>query len=59
MSSALEGRCTYFLERKRRTCAGPVKPGHLFCGNHLATARTRVPCPVDPQQCVADATRKL
>ena len=50
VSGAREGRCTYFLEHKRRTCTGPVKPGHLFCGNHVASARKRVPCPVDPQQ---------
>eukprot|EP00976_Prorocentrum_cordatum_P076284 1182240-Prorocentrum_minimum.AAC.3 len=44
-------RCAFWLEKKKKTCNFQAAPGSKYCGNHNPEAR-RVPCPVDPKQCV-------
>lgn len=55
--AATPGICGYWMEHKQRHCSCAAKKGHAYCGNHLFLATRqgdeRMPCPVDPRQCVA------
>lgn len=49
-------RCQHYMERKQRFCSGLAKNGSSYCGNHAVgpvSRGKRVPCPIDPRQCVA------
>ena len=50
-------KCTFFMEKKRRTCRFDAKPGYLFCGNHMPEdiGPKRVPCPVNPNHTVLES----
>ncbi|KAF3778012.1 tRNAm(4)X modification enzyme [Nymphaea thermarum] len=44
-----DGRCGFFLTKKKRFCANSALKGSQFCGNHNPkTEDRRVPCPIDP-----------
>lgn len=49
-------RCEFFLYHKARCCRFHVVAGESFCGLHLHAAtgqgKKRIPCPIDPRQCV-------
>jgi hypothetical protein len=60
-----EGRCAFFLKKKRRYCSMRPGPGKHFCGVHEAEGadgsamagaaagrKKRVPCPLDPSHTV-------
>ena len=46
------GKCSFYLSNKGRTCRFDVVPGRDMCGMHLQADVKRVPCPLDPRQCV-------
>jgi tRNA:m4X modification enzyme len=58
------GRCHFFMAKKNRYCSMRPAEGKVFCGVHEsegavaagqappATARQRVPCPIDPSHTV-------
>ncbi|KAM9378990.1 tRNA:m(4)X modification enzyme TRM13 homolog [Phaethornis superciliosus] len=52
--SPVLGRCSYFVERKKRFCKMIPAPGKRFCGEHgqqeEENERKRIPCPLDPKQ---------
>ncbi|MEE6513138.1 hypothetical protein FKM82_020614 [Ascaphus truei] len=53
----LPGRCSYFVQKKRRFCKMIVSEGKKFCGEHAGngeeqSGRTRIPCPLDPKHTV-------
>ncbi|XP_036046390.1 tRNA:m(4)X modification enzyme TRM13 homolog isoform X4 [Onychomys torridus] len=52
-----EGRCSYFVEKKKRFCRMVVAAGKRFCGEHAGAAeeenaRKRILCPLDPKHTV-------
>ncbi|XP_055484125.1 tRNA:m(4)X modification enzyme TRM13 homolog isoform X1 [Psammomys obesus] len=52
-----EGRCGYFVEKKKRFCKMVVAAGKRFCGEHAGAseeenARKRILCPLDPKHTV-------
>ncbi|XP_006049855.1 tRNA:m(4)X modification enzyme TRM13 homolog isoform X6 [Bubalus kerabau] len=52
-----EGRCGYFVEKKKRFCRMVVAAGKRFCGEHAGAseeenARKRILCPLDPKHTV-------
>ncbi|XP_006882555.1 PREDICTED: tRNA:m(4)X modification enzyme TRM13 homolog [Elephantulus edwardii] len=56
-----EGRCGYYLEKKRRFCRMEAAAGRRFCGEHAGAAesdaeeenvRKRILCPLDPKHTV-------
>ncbi|XP_025728071.1 tRNA:m(4)X modification enzyme TRM13 homolog isoform X1 [Callorhinus ursinus] len=52
-----EGRCSYYVEKKRRFCRMVVAAGKRFCGEHAGAAeeenaRKRILCPLDPKHTV-------
>ncbi|XP_044528080.1 tRNA:m(4)X modification enzyme TRM13 homolog isoform X1 [Gracilinanus agilis] len=56
-----EGRCGYFVERKKRFCRMVAAAGRRFCGEHAGAAgtgaeeeniRKRILCPLDPKHTV-------
>lgn len=55
---APEGRCNYYIQKKRRFCVFKTKSGEKFCPMHstntknLFGERKRIPCPLDPKQFV-------
>ncbi|XP_071984109.1 tRNA:m(4)X modification enzyme TRM13 homolog isoform X2 [Engystomops pustulosus] len=53
----LPGRCSYFVQRKKRYCKMIVAEGKKFCGEHAENgeeqnSRIRIPCPLDPKHTV-------
>lgn len=38
MAAAAEGRCSYFVEKKKRFCKMVVAAGKKFCGEHAGAA---------------------
>ncbi|XP_075038633.1 tRNA:m(4)X modification enzyme TRM13 homolog [Mixophyes fleayi] len=51
------GRCSHFVQRKRRYCKMIVSEGKKFCGEHAEngeeqSGRKRIPCPLDPKHTV-------
>ncbi|XP_019357229.1 PREDICTED: tRNA:m(4)X modification enzyme TRM13 homolog isoform X1 [Gavialis gangeticus] len=50
------GRCSYFVERKKRFCRMTPAPGRRFCGEHgqyeEENDRKRIPCPLDPNHTI-------
>ncbi|XP_029802316.1 tRNA:m(4)X modification enzyme TRM13 homolog isoform X3 [Suricata suricatta] len=52
-----EGRCSYYVEKKKRFCRMVVAVGKRFCGEHAGAAeeenaRKRILCPLDPKHTV-------
>ncbi|XP_059122133.1 tRNA:m(4)X modification enzyme TRM13 homolog isoform X3 [Peromyscus eremicus] len=52
-----EGRCSYFVEKKKRFCRMVAAAGKRFCGEHAGAAeeenaRKRILCPLDPKHTV-------
>lgn len=52
-----EGRCSYFVEKKKRFCRMVAAAGRRFCGEHAGAAeeenaRKRILCPLDPKHTV-------
>ncbi|XP_008695885.1 tRNA:m(4)X modification enzyme TRM13 homolog isoform X2 [Ursus americanus] len=52
-----EGRCSYYVEKKKRFCRMVVAAGKRFCGEHAGVAeeenaRKRILCPLDPKHTV-------
>ncbi|XP_004582068.2 tRNA:m(4)X modification enzyme TRM13 homolog [Ochotona princeps] len=52
-----EGRCGYFVEKKKRFCRMVAAAGRRFCGEHAGVAeeentRKRILCPLDPKHTV-------
>nr|XP_004664003.2 tRNA:m(4)X modification enzyme TRM13 homolog isoform X1 [Jaculus jaculus] len=52
-----EGRCSYYVEKKKRFCRMVVAAGKRFCGEHAGAAeeensRKRILCPLDPKHTV-------
>ncbi|XP_034356752.1 tRNA:m(4)X modification enzyme TRM13 homolog isoform X2 [Arvicanthis niloticus] len=52
-----DGRCSYFVEKKKRFCRMVVAAGKRFCGEHAGSAeeenaRKRILCPLDPKHTV-------
>ncbi|KAM4873413.1 tRNA:m(4)X modification enzyme TRM13 homolog [Thomomys bottae] len=52
-----EGRCGYFVEKKKRFCRMVAAAGKRFCGEHAGAAeeenaRKRILCPLDPKHTV-------
>ncbi|XP_004420838.1 PREDICTED: tRNA:m(4)X modification enzyme TRM13 homolog [Ceratotherium simum simum] len=52
-----EGRCGYYVEKKKRFCRMVVAAGRRFCGEHAGAAeeenaRKRILCPLDPKHTV-------
>ncbi|XP_064138565.1 tRNA:m(4)X modification enzyme TRM13 homolog isoform X5 [Loxodonta africana] len=56
-----EGRCGYYVEKKKRFCRMVVAAGKRFCGEHAGVAETdaeeenarkRILCPLDPKHTV-------
>ncbi|XP_032118841.1 tRNA:m(4)X modification enzyme TRM13 homolog isoform X2 [Sapajus apella] len=52
-----EGRCGYYVEKKKRFCRMLVAAGKRFCGEHAGAAeeedaRKRILCPLDPKHTV-------
>ncbi|XP_041603313.1 tRNA:m(4)X modification enzyme TRM13 homolog isoform X2 [Vulpes lagopus] len=52
-----EGRCSYYVEKKKRFCRMVVAAGRRFCGEHAGAAeeenaRKRILCPLDPKHTV-------
>ncbi|XP_029473295.1 tRNA:m(4)X modification enzyme TRM13 homolog isoform X2 [Rhinatrema bivittatum] len=60
LSAPYPGRCTFFVQRKKRFCKMVVGEGKSLCGEHANTApgnddennRKRIPCPLDPKHTV-------
>ncbi|NP_001085344.1 tRNA methyltransferase 13 homolog (S. cerevisiae) L homeolog [Xenopus laevis] len=53
----LPGRCSHFVQRKKRFCKMIVSEGKKFCGEHAQSgeehdSRRRIPCPLDPKHTV-------
>ncbi|KAM8930632.1 tRNA:m(4)X modification enzyme TRM13 homolog [Pelodytes ibericus] len=53
----LPGRCSYYVQRKKRFCKMIVSEGKRYCGEHAQdgeeqNSRKRVPCPLDPKHTV-------
>uniref|UniRef100_A0A4X2JQQ6 tRNA:m(4)X modification enzyme TRM13 n=1 Tax=Vombatus ursinus TaxID=29139 RepID=A0A4X2JQQ6_VOMUR len=53
----IEGRCSYFVEKKNRFCRMVPAAGRRFCGEHAGAAgeentRKRILCPLDPKHTV-------
>ncbi|KAM4721356.1 tRNA:m(4)X modification enzyme TRM13 homolog [Rhinophrynus dorsalis] len=53
----IPGRCSHFVQRKRRFCKMIVSEGKKFCGEHADNGeeqsdRRRIPCPLDPKHTV-------
>ncbi|XP_044920838.1 tRNA:m(4)X modification enzyme TRM13 homolog isoform X2 [Mustela putorius furo] len=53
----VEGRCSYYVEKKKRFCRMVVAAGKRFCGEHAGAAeeenaRKRILCPLDPKHTV-------
>ncbi|XP_053325954.1 tRNA:m(4)X modification enzyme TRM13 homolog [Spea bombifrons] len=53
----IAGRCSYFVQRKRRFCKMVVSEGKKFCGEHAENgeeqgSKKRIPCPLDPKHTV-------
>ncbi|KAM3915149.1 tRNA:m(4)X modification enzyme TRM13 homolog [Leptodactylus fuscus] len=53
----MPGRCSHFVQRKRRYCKMIVAEGKRFCGEHAENgeelnSRIRIPCPLDPKHTV-------
>ncbi|KAB1274171.1 tRNA:mX modification enzyme TRM13-like protein [Camelus dromedarius] len=53
----IEGRCGYYVEKKKRFCRMVVAAGKRFCGEHAGAAeeentRKRILCPLDPKHTV-------
>lgn len=53
----MPGRCSYFVQRKKRYCKMIVSEGKKYCGEHAEpgeeqNSRTRIPCPLDPKHTV-------
>ncbi|XP_069823657.1 tRNA:m(4)X modification enzyme TRM13 homolog [Dendropsophus ebraccatus] len=53
----LPGRCSHFVQRKKRYCKMIVSAGKKYCGEHAdhgeePNSRTRIPCPLDPEHTV-------
>ncbi|KAM4640781.1 tRNA:m(4)X modification enzyme TRM13 homolog [Discoglossus pictus] len=54
----LPGRCSHFVQRKRRYCKMITSEGKRFCGEHAengeegSSSRKRIPCPLDPKHTV-------
>ncbi|XP_021545747.1 tRNA:m(4)X modification enzyme TRM13 homolog [Neomonachus schauinslandi] len=51
------GRCSYYVEKKKRFCRMVVAAGKRFCGEHAGAAeeenaRKRILCPLDPKHTV-------
>ncbi|XP_004637031.1 tRNA:m(4)X modification enzyme TRM13 homolog [Octodon degus] len=52
-----EGRCSYYVEKKKRFCRMVAAAGKRFCGEHAGAAeeenaRKRILCPLDPKHTV-------
>ncbi|XP_060058130.1 tRNA:m(4)X modification enzyme TRM13 homolog isoform X3 [Erinaceus europaeus] len=52
-----EGRCGYYVEKKKRFCRMEAAAGRRFCGEHAGAAqeenaRKRILCPLDPKHTV-------
>ncbi|XP_054420877.1 tRNA:m(4)X modification enzyme TRM13 homolog [Pteronotus mesoamericanus] len=52
-----EGRCSYYVAKKKRFCRMVVAVGKRFCGEHAGAAeeengRKRILCPLDPKHTV-------
>ncbi|XP_024426160.2 tRNA:m(4)X modification enzyme TRM13 homolog isoform X2 [Desmodus rotundus] len=55
--SPAEGRCGYYVAKKKRFCRMVVAAGKRFCGEHAGAAeeenaRKRILCPLDPKHTV-------
>ncbi|XP_066209724.1 tRNA:m(4)X modification enzyme TRM13 homolog [Saccopteryx leptura] len=55
--SPAEGRCGYYVAKKRRFCRMVAAAGRRFCGEHAGAAeeenaRKRILCPLDPKHTV-------
>ncbi|KAM8780183.1 tRNA:m(4)X modification enzyme TRM13 homolog isoform 3-T3 [Rhynchonycteris naso] len=55
--SSAEGRCGYYVAKKRRFCRMVAAAGKRFCGEHAGgaeeeNARKRILCPLDPKHTV-------
>ncbi|KAM5293496.1 tRNA:m(4)X modification enzyme TRM13 homolog isoform 2-T2 [Glossophaga mutica] len=55
--SKAEGRCGYYVAKKKRFCRMVVAAGKRFCGEHAGAAeeenaRKRILCPLDPKHTV-------
>ncbi|GMH02243.1 hypothetical protein Nepgr_004082 [Nepenthes gracilis] len=51
----MEGRCQFWLPKKRRYCANAPLYASSFCGNHTPRSDGQwIPCPVDPSHSVLD-----
>lgn len=53
----IDGRCNYFVEKKKRFCRMVAAAGKRFCGEHAGSAeeentRKRILCPLDPKHTV-------
>ncbi|XP_063284489.1 tRNA:m(4)X modification enzyme TRM13 homolog [Pelobates fuscus] len=56
-ANPVPGRCSYFVQRKRRFCKMVVSEGKRLCGEHAQhgeeqNSRKRIPCPLDPKHTV-------
>ncbi|XP_042339858.1 tRNA:m(4)X modification enzyme TRM13 homolog [Plectropomus leopardus] len=57
MASPLPGRCSFFLQKKKRFCKMIVARGKLFCGEHATMeegSSRRIMCPLDPKHTVSE-----
>ncbi|XP_021051967.1 tRNA:m(4)X modification enzyme TRM13 homolog [Mus pahari] len=57
MGFPADGRCSYFVEKKKRFCRMVAAAGKRFCGEHAGSAeeentRKRILCPLDPKHTV-------
>ncbi|XP_036907231.1 tRNA:m(4)X modification enzyme TRM13 homolog isoform X4 [Sturnira hondurensis] len=55
--SQVEGRCGYYVAKKKRFCRMVAAAGKRFCGEHAGaaegeSARKRILCPLDPKHTV-------
>ncbi|XP_039623218.1 tRNA:m(4)X modification enzyme TRM13 homolog isoform X1 [Polypterus senegalus] len=54
----LPGRCSFYVDRKKRFCKMIVAHGKTVCGEHMSAVRKeegnrkRIPCPLDPKHTV-------
>lgn len=58
-----DGKCTFWMEKKKRNCRFDAKPGYAYCGNHMPEGLVpgmgrRVPCPINPNHLVLETDLK-
>uniref|UniRef100_A0A3P8XCV1 tRNA:m(4)X modification enzyme TRM13 n=1 Tax=Esox lucius TaxID=8010 RepID=A0A3P8XCV1_ESOLU len=57
VSAPLTGRCSFYVEKKKRYCKMIVGSGKSYCGEHAnagekESENKRIPCPLDPKHTV-------